>query len=397
MDIVGPLPETYNGNRYILVMSEYTTRYMIGVAIRDQKASTVANAFIMHVVLRYGSPTEVLTDQGTNFCSRLMKEICNRLNIKQMRTTAYHPATDGNVERFNRTMGDMLATSLTRDRCIWDEYLPYVIYVYNSSIHTSTGETPHYLLYGQDPIEADDISSAFARKRCVDDQHDHFFKIWREAIELAKESFANAQLNQKRYYDVDTSDREFSVGDSVVLRDMRLRSKFDPRWLGPYVVTRKLGRLNYVVRLHDRNDEFVVHVNRMKPFPKREIQEERTFDLSNTEERVVPIDLVRRMEIARDEANLYERPQTCTENTGARPESSPERSSESETQDSGIENIDPSARSTRTKGKKINRPRPSSQTTREKQATHIDPRSRATRTRYSLREKPKQPDRLSYS
>ena len=73
MDIVGPLPETYNGNRYILVMSEYTTRYMIGVAIKDQKASTFANAFIINVVLRYGSPTEILTDQGTNFCSKLMK------------------------------------------------------------------------------------------------------------------------------------------------------------------------------------------------------------------------------------------------------------------------------------------------------------------------------------
>ena len=62
----------------------------------------------------------------------------------------------------------MLATAMTTDRHVWDECLPYVIYVYNSSIHTSTGETPHYLLNGQDPIEADDISSAFARKRCVD-------------------------------------------------------------------------------------------------------------------------------------------------------------------------------------------------------------------------------------
>jgi hypothetical protein len=399
MDIVGPLPETHNGNRYILVMSEYTTRYMIGVAIRDQEASTVANAFIMNVVLRYGSPTEILTDQGKSFCSRLMKEICSQLNIKQTRTTAYHPETDGNVERFNRTMGDMLATSLTGDHCNWDEYLPYVIYVYNSSIHASTGETPHYLLYGQDPIEADDISSAFARKRCVDDRHDHFFKIWREAIELAKETFMKAQLNQKRYYDVDASEREFSVGDSVVLKDMRLRSKFDPRWLGPYVITRKLGRLNYVVRIHDMNDEFVVHVNRMKPLPKRKIQEKGTSDLSNETQQIVPIDPIGRTEMARTEASLNERPQTCAEKTRELPhhESSSESSTESGNQDSEKENIDPSARSTQTKGRKINRPRPSPQTTRGEQATRIDPRSRATRTRYSLREKTKQPDRLNYS
>ena len=269
MDIVGPLPETYAGNRYILVMSEYTTRYMIGAALRDQKASTVASAFILNVVLRYGSPTEILTDQGTNFCSNLMKEICTRRNIKQTRTTAYHPATDGNVERFNRTMGDMLATTLPTDRYVWDEYLPFVIYVYNTSIHTSTGETPHYLLYGQDPIEPDDISTAFARKRCMDHRHDYFFNVWREAIEKAKDSFAEAQLNQKKYYDQKTVEREFQVGDVIVLRDMRLRSKFEPRWLGPYTVTRKMGKLNYAIRMPERNDEFVVHVNRMKLLPQR--------------------------------------------------------------------------------------------------------------------------------
>jgi transposase InsO family protein len=107
-----------------------------------------------------------------------MKDICSLLNIKQTRTTAYHPATDGNVESFNRTMGEMLATGLSRDINRWDEYLPFVIYIYNTSVHTSTNETPHYLLYGQDPIEPDDISSDTARKRCIDEGSDEFFSIW---------------------------------------------------------------------------------------------------------------------------------------------------------------------------------------------------------------------------
>jgi len=175
MDVVGPLPETYQGNRYILVMSEYATRYMIAIAMQNQKARTIAKAFILNVILRYGCPLEILTDRGTNFLSHPMKEICSLLNIKQTRTTAYHPATDGNVERFNRTMGDMLSTALTNDVNTWDEYLPYVIFLYNTSVHASTNETPHYLLFGQDPIEPDDISSVTARKRCIDNECDEYF------------------------------------------------------------------------------------------------------------------------------------------------------------------------------------------------------------------------------
>ena len=278
MDIVGPLPETYSGNRYILVMSEYATRYMIAVAMKDQKAKTVAKHFIINVILKYGSPLQILTDQGKNFLSNLMKDICSLLNIKQTRTTAYHPATDGNVERFNRTMGDMLATGLSKDINRWDEYLPFVIYIYNTSVHTSTNETPHYLLYGQDPIEPDDISSDTARKRCIDEGSDEFFSIWRNSIEIAQDTFRKSQNSQKKFYDTNKHEKSFAIGDKVLLLDFRLRSKFSPKWDGPYVITRKMSPLNYTVRRETSlnhslsTSEFVVHVNRMKLLPERHTQ-----------------------------------------------------------------------------------------------------------------------------
>ncbi|KAI9560471.1 hypothetical protein GHT06_014495 [Daphnia sinensis] len=274
LDIVGPLPETYKGNRYILVMSEYTTRYMLAVAMKNQSARTVARKFIRHVILRYGSPLQILTDQGKNFLSNLIKDICSLLNIKQTRTTAYHPATDGMVERFNRTMGDMLASALTKDEHIWDEYLPYVMYIYNSSVHASTNETPHYLLFGQDPIEPDDISSSAARKRYIDSEADEFFSIWRKAIIIAQEYFRKAQKTQKKFYDRGTTQTTFNVGDKVLLLDSRLKSKLKPRWDGPFIVNRKMGPLNYAVQRENKNttttSEIVVHVNRMKPLPPRE-------------------------------------------------------------------------------------------------------------------------------
>ncbi|KZS00381.1 Uncharacterized protein APZ42_003319 [Daphnia magna] len=202
-----------------------------------------------------------------------MKDICSLLNIKQTRTTAYHPATDGMVERFNRTMGDMLASALANDKHIWDEYLPYIMHIYNSSVHASTNETPHYLLFGQDPIESDDISSSTARKRYIDSEADEFFSIWRKAIIITQEHqehFRKAQKTQKKFYDRGTNQKTFNIGDKVLLLDTRLKSKLTPRWDGPYIVNRQMGPLNYAVQRETEKTtttsvcEILVHVNRMK-------------------------------------------------------------------------------------------------------------------------------------
>jgi len=88
MDIVGPLPETYSGNRYILVTSEYATRYIIAVDMKDQTAKTESKPFILNVILKYSSPLQILTDQGNNFMPNLMKDICTPLNIKQTSAAA---------------------------------------------------------------------------------------------------------------------------------------------------------------------------------------------------------------------------------------------------------------------------------------------------------------------
>lgn len=332
LDIVGPLPETYLGNRFILVMSEYTTRFMIATPLKTQTAKAVAHAFVENVILKYGTPLKILTDQGSNFMSSFFQEICDILNIKRSRTTAYHPESDGNVERFNRTMGDMLANLLLSDKHQWDELLPYVTFLYNTSVHSSTKETPHYLMFGQDPIEPDDLCQTLSRKRYVDQESDYFFEKWRKSIELARETFRNSQQSQKKFYDIGKEARSFEIGDIILLKEMRLRSKFDPRWIGPYVVTRKISSLNYCVRKKDTDTEYVVHVNRMKLFKERSIDTEK-MDLTPTEGKRTTIAL-----------KIKERfnPETISK------AKKPRRNVNSVSDDNNKENIDPS-RSTKTR------------------------------------------------
>ena len=109
-DLVGPLPESENGNRYILVVADYFTRWMEAFPLPNQEASTVASKLVDEVFLRFSVPEQLHSDQGRQFESQLLSEICKLLKITKTKTTPYHPQCDGLVERFNRTLLNMLAT-----------------------------------------------------------------------------------------------------------------------------------------------------------------------------------------------------------------------------------------------------------------------------------------------
>ena len=109
MDIVGPLPKTKRNNRYMLVVIDYYTRWPEAFTLEHQDAHSVALRLISEIISRYGAPYVIHTDQGTNFESKLIAELCKLYDIKKTRTTPYHPQSDGLVERLNRTLVDTIA------------------------------------------------------------------------------------------------------------------------------------------------------------------------------------------------------------------------------------------------------------------------------------------------
>ena len=144
VDILGPLPETPSGNKYVLVASDYFTRWSEAYGIPNQEASTIANKLVDELFLRFSPPDQLHSDQGAQFQSSLMTQVCILLGIRKTRTTAYHPQGDGLVERFNRTLLSMLATSAQQHPTLWDAYLPKLCFAYNTSEHPTTGYTPLY-------------------------------------------------------------------------------------------------------------------------------------------------------------------------------------------------------------------------------------------------------------
>ena len=127
-DILGPLPETDKRNRYILVISDYFTKWVEAFPIPDQRAETVAKCLVDEVIRRFGVPNYIHSDQGRQFESELYQEVSFLLDIKKTRTTPYHPQSDGMVERFNKTLEALLHAFVNEEHSDWDERLPMFLW-----------------------------------------------------------------------------------------------------------------------------------------------------------------------------------------------------------------------------------------------------------------------------
>lgn len=148
MDIVGPIDRSRSGNKYILTICDYATRYPEAIPLPSTEAGRIAK-HLVEVFSRVGIPEEILTDQGANFMSALLQDVYQLLSIKRIRTSPYHPQTDGLVERFNSTLKSMLRKFVASNTKDWDEYLPYLLFAYREVPQESTGFSPFELLYGR--------------------------------------------------------------------------------------------------------------------------------------------------------------------------------------------------------------------------------------------------------
>lgn len=150
MDLVGPLPKTSQGHRFILVICDYATRYPEAIPLQTTTSEDIARAMTA-VFARTGFPEEVLTDRGSNFCYELMKGIFKLMGARHIKTSAYHPETDRLVERFNGTLKKSLQKYVLTMRKDWQDSIPYILFAYREMPHSSTGHTPFELLYGRNP------------------------------------------------------------------------------------------------------------------------------------------------------------------------------------------------------------------------------------------------------
>lgn len=273
VDVVGPLPRSDKGNRYVLSAIDYFTKWPEGYALPDQEAETVVDALLEGMFSRFGVPETIHSHQGRNFESRVFSSMCDRLGARKTRTTPLRPQSDGLVERFHRTLGQQLAILTAQHQRDWDDHLPLVLMACRSAVQESTSCTPALLMLGRElrtpalvafgrPPDAADTPSGPEYARKLQDRLE-------SAHSFAREQQQRAGVRQKRNYDVRVQGRHFLAGELVwVYSPQRKKGrcpKLDSQWVGPCRVLERLGEVVYRVQLPARGRKIALHRDRLAP------------------------------------------------------------------------------------------------------------------------------------
>ncbi|KAK8777721.1 hypothetical protein V5799_020936 [Amblyomma americanum] len=270
IDLYGPLPFTTAGNRWIIVAVDHLTRYAETAALPAATARDVA-FFLHHFVLRHGAPRELLSDRGRVFLSEVLHELLAARHIVHRTTTAYHPQTNGLTERFNRTLGDMIAMYIHSDSSNWDQVLPFVTYAYNTSSQTTTGFSPFFLLFGREPSCMLDTILPYNPDSSEYASLSDITRHAEQCRQLARSFAAERQGLRTHASDQNTPAVHFSTG-SLVWLSVPNTSKFSAKHIGPYRILERTSPVNHIIEPvtpssdHRRRGRDVVHVSRLKPY-----------------------------------------------------------------------------------------------------------------------------------
>jgi len=253
VDLVGPLPRTEKGNCYIMTAEDIFTRWPIAVAIPDKTAEEIADAFNKHVIAEHGSCEELLTDNAKELTGLVIHDIAKTLGISKVQTVPYNP--NGNkVERYHRTLGQMLRTTITGNQNTWEDKLPYTLMAYRTSVHNTTKFTPFFLMHGREAYLPVDV--IFPRPPQREPLRTVYGVRMRTNLEEAF-NFVRDEQNKvikraAQLYKGNLGGEELKEGELVWYYSPRRKegtvSKFHRGWLGPFKVIKAVSEVTFVIQ-----------------------------------------------------------------------------------------------------------------------------------------------------
>jgi hypothetical protein len=279
MDFITGLPPCNAGistvyDAILVVVDKYTKMAKYTPVQKTIDAATLANIFHDRIVMKFGTPASIVTDRDSLFTSHFWSSLCFYMKARRRLSTAFHPQTDGQTERQNQVLEHYLRCYVNHKQDNWVKYLPMAEFVYNNSVHASTGMTPFYALYGYHPEFSWDVSTeppnkeAPSAKERIEDllnERKHLEERLRKAIEY-----------QAKPYNAKHTPKHFAMGDYVLLSSKNIKmnrpsKKLDHRFLGPFQIIKIIGKQAYKLALPPsyRAIHPVFHVSLLEPYQRR--------------------------------------------------------------------------------------------------------------------------------
>ena len=266
IDCVGPLPKTKSGCQYLLTIMCVSTRFPEVIPLRNIKTKTIVKALVKFFTF-VGLSRSVQSDQGSNFMSGIFQQVMHELGIKQYKSSAYHPESQGALERFHQTLKNMIRSYCFDTEKDWDEDIHLLLFAVRESVQESFGFSPFELVFGhtvrgplkllKEKILSDNDSSLNLLQYVSD-----FKNRLSNACEAARSNLKSAQSKMKLRYDESAQDRNFEPGDKVLALLPIPGKPLQARYYGPYTVDKKLSDVNYIVNTPGRRKQKqLCHIN----------------------------------------------------------------------------------------------------------------------------------------
>ena len=285
LDYVGPMKPSSKGNRYLLTVKDTFTKWVEAIPTNNLSAANLVSLLEKHVFSRHGLPEQIHTDQGTQFTSELLLEVCNMLNIKKTVTPAYNPKSN-EVERTHRDLSSILLALTIETGEDWEEVLDIALLALRTAKHSSTGVSPFFAMYGREarmpldfifPVEHDATPRAHEEAQQLEQKLKIAYQHMRTNIK--KSIRRNQQLYRGKLNNL-----PLTTEDTVWLFTPRIRptkgKKFSIFWTGPWKIIEKISEVLFKIKTHgdwNRKElELVVSIDRLRRYyedPSREPDE----------------------------------------------------------------------------------------------------------------------------
>ena len=259
------LPKSHHGSQYLLVCVDHFSRYVVLIPVKSKSAVAIAHGLVTQLICPHTTPRVLMSDNGTEFRNAVLAEICTMYNIKQTFTVAYHPSSNGLVERANRKILECLRHVVSELYDDWEDWIPHVAACINSSVCESTGKTPYYILNGMDKrFPYDLLTNPPKPVYNIDNYVDQHLQVFAQIHKKVRDNLLASRAEMMAQQHKRATPVTLKVGDTVMVQVPARDSKLAPKFVGPRLIVREGNGNKFEVFDPFLNTVDTIHCDRLK-------------------------------------------------------------------------------------------------------------------------------------